>query len=492
MATVSAIPSLATAQQAGLLNAVLTKAGVNQAGLRQAGYQGAQGAQARLSTASGITGTAQNAQGAQATAQQSAEALADAQTRALQQGELTSNNLNRIMGEDSPLLQRARARALDIANGRGLLNSSIASQSGTTAMIDTATPIAQADANAQINVLDKNLANQQQTNIFNAGQRQNNNQFNVGQVNDISKTNASLLQNNNQFNSGQQNNMTQFNVGQTNDMSKFNTGQANDVSKYNANLSQDANQFNANAFNQNQQFNTNSFNENQQFNTNALNRNQEFNAGEANRNSQFNASAFNNNQEFNVGQANQISAVNASEQNKILNTMLDNENKRELMEIQSKYETTINTQNFAGTLYQRTMQNIVDIVSNPDIQGKQNLINDQYKMLTNGLDLAQGLSGLELDLDFGSNLGTQNGIQISNDLLTNVNTLRSTAGITDANDRKVLLEAPPEFINGLLTTMNQGHLTNAENIATTWNNARKASGLPALSDGAISKILGAV
>jgi len=158
MATaISAIPSLATAQQAGLLTAGYTGAGVN-----TAGYTTAAGAQANLTNAEGQTGTAQTAAGAQANTVASQQALADAQTRELDQNELVSNQLNNILGEDSQLLQRTRALAAEQANKRGLLNSSIAAQAGTAAMIDTATPIAQGNASAYSNVADRNLANKQQ------------------------------------------------------------------------------------------------------------------------------------------------------------------------------------------------------------------------------------------------------------------------------------------------------------------------------------------
>lgn len=56
-------------------------------------------------------------------------------------GEMTSN-------PDSPMLKRARGLAVKKAARRGLQNSSIAAQAGTTAVIDAATPIASQDAQA--------------------------------------------------------------------------------------------------------------------------------------------------------------------------------------------------------------------------------------------------------------------------------------------------------------------------------------------------------
>lgn len=116
---------------------------------------------------------------------------AEAQTRAIDSNELATNQLSNIMGKDSPLLQRAQSKALDVANGRGLLNSSMAAGAATAAVLDAATPLAQSNATAQQNVNSQNLSNQQQTATFNAGQQQNATQFNATQQNNASIVNAS-------------------------------------------------------------------------------------------------------------------------------------------------------------------------------------------------------------------------------------------------------------------------------------------------------------
>lgn len=54
--------------------------------------------------------------------------------------------LEQIIAADSPLMQQARARALQAANERGLLNSSMAVTAGQSALYDAAMPIAQQDA----------------------------------------------------------------------------------------------------------------------------------------------------------------------------------------------------------------------------------------------------------------------------------------------------------------------------------------------------------
>lgn len=62
-----------------------------------------------------------------------------------------------LLSKDSPWLARARASAAQTANERGLLNTSMAAQSGEAAAIDAALPIASADAGTYTN---QRLANQ--------------------------------------------------------------------------------------------------------------------------------------------------------------------------------------------------------------------------------------------------------------------------------------------------------------------------------------------
>lgn len=56
------------------------------------------------------------------------------------------SQLEQIIAADSPLMQQARMRALQAANQRGLLNSSMAVSAGESALYDAAMPIAQQDA----------------------------------------------------------------------------------------------------------------------------------------------------------------------------------------------------------------------------------------------------------------------------------------------------------------------------------------------------------
>lgn len=128
---------------------------------------------------------------AQATISEADPATATAATRALDQNELVSNNVNNLIKQDSPLMQQATTKAAEASNSRGLLNSSMAVGAAQGAVMDRAVPIAQADANATSNVLNSNQANQQQVNITNASNIQNSNQFNASESNKLTSFNAS-------------------------------------------------------------------------------------------------------------------------------------------------------------------------------------------------------------------------------------------------------------------------------------------------------------
>jgi hypothetical protein len=85
--------------------------------------------------------------------------------------ETAAAQVESLLAKDSPLMQRARALALQNMNQRGLVNSSMAQGAGVAAMIDRITPIAQQDAQTYSN---QALANQRYVNeigMFNAGEQ---------------------------------------------------------------------------------------------------------------------------------------------------------------------------------------------------------------------------------------------------------------------------------------------------------------------------------
>jgi len=142
--------------------------------------------------------------------------LTSAITRDVNNNELLSTQVNKVIGEDSPLMQQAAAKAKQAANSRGMLNSSMAVQAGQAAVMDRAVPIAQYDAGVNSSVLNTNQANQQQSNTFNASQTQQNNQFNASNEQDINKFNAQNQNQTNQFNASEQNKTNIFNANEQN------------------------------------------------------------------------------------------------------------------------------------------------------------------------------------------------------------------------------------------------------------------------------------
>ena len=72
--------------------------------------------------------------------------LQGANSWGVQPNETVRSQLQQIIADDSPLMQQARTRALQTANSRGLLNSSMARTAADSAMYDAAMPIATQDA----------------------------------------------------------------------------------------------------------------------------------------------------------------------------------------------------------------------------------------------------------------------------------------------------------------------------------------------------------
>lgn len=66
-----------------------------------------------------------------------------ATTGSVSSNQLAQTQLNNILKDDSPLMKRARTQGMQYAASRGLLNTSMAGEAATGAMIDRATPIAQ-------------------------------------------------------------------------------------------------------------------------------------------------------------------------------------------------------------------------------------------------------------------------------------------------------------------------------------------------------------
>lgn len=107
------------------------------------------------------------------------------QTREVNQAtETAAGQVNSLLADDNPLLQRARTIARQNMAQRGLVNSSMAQGAGVAAMVDRITPIAQQDAQTYSN---RALANMETTNEAN--------QFNVNQNNQFLSQNLNIAAN---------------------------------------------------------------------------------------------------------------------------------------------------------------------------------------------------------------------------------------------------------------------------------------------------------
>ena len=106
-----------------------------------------------------------------------------------------TDQLGNILNKGGALMQQSANMGNAQAAQRGLLNSSMGIQAAQNAMIQNATPLAQANANAlnqgsQFNAqttnqaLTQNTQNQQQTNLQNAQQANSLSSWNAGQQNE--------------------------------------------------------------------------------------------------------------------------------------------------------------------------------------------------------------------------------------------------------------------------------------------------------------------
>lgn len=140
---------------------------------------------------------------------QAAFAKSMATTGSVSGDSLVSNQLNKVLASGSPLLSRARTDANASSAERGLNNSSIGVQAGEEAMIRSAMPIAQQDAQTYAN---QEIENQRSSNQFGvAGLNQSYNVFNqnnqnkfVAGENTLDRTQRKELQDDSQnFTSGE-------------------------------------------------------------------------------------------------------------------------------------------------------------------------------------------------------------------------------------------------------------------------------------------------
>jgi hypothetical protein len=132
----------------------------------------------------------------------------------------------------------------------------------------------------------------------------------------------------------------------------------------------------------------------------------EFNASQQNSNNQLNAQMQTQNSQFNASQNTQNSQVNAQAQNSMkmqtqqlteaLNQQfVSGEESKQLASINGQYNTLINSNSSAASLYKSYMDNMGAILNNKDIDAtKANVaITTMMKQLTSGLALVDAMNG---------------------------------------------------------------------------------------------------
>lgn len=80
-----------------------------------------------------------------------------AYTRTPQESELVENRLTNLLSRDNPYIGNARIRAEEMANSRGLLNSSMAAGAAERSAIEAGLPIASQDANTFATAASENM-----------------------------------------------------------------------------------------------------------------------------------------------------------------------------------------------------------------------------------------------------------------------------------------------------------------------------------------------
>lgn len=188
------------------------------------------------------------------TSQVNADAIRNAQAVAAQDtftdDELLTGQLKKVLtipeGEQFPAWAQSSARRTQqMLAARGIDNSSMAGTAIMTALVESAVPIAQANAAALQGIKLQNLSNRQQAEITNTQLRTQalftnasfENaalQFNATSQNQTNTFMANLATETNKFNANMATSINQYNAGQTNAMAQFNATMKDSRERFNA------------------------------------------------------------------------------------------------------------------------------------------------------------------------------------------------------------------------------------------------------------------
>lgn len=135
------------------------------------------------------------------------------------------SQLRSVMDTNNPLMQQARTQGLQIANERGLLNSSIAESGAMDSMYKMALPIAAADASMYARAASENASNA--TNITNSNTSAATSIANTAANNDTSRFNNAANNDTSRFNNAANNATTLAVNNSNNETSRANTAANN-------------------------------------------------------------------------------------------------------------------------------------------------------------------------------------------------------------------------------------------------------------------------
>lgn len=303
----------------------------------------------------------------------------DAERRTVQDNETVQGQLAKVIDSGSPILERARARALEQMNARGLMNSSMATTAALDAVLGQALNIATPDAQTYAQAA---AGNQQAANEA-----------------------------------------SRFRAAATNDASQFNTAQGNDAAARNMAAGNEAAQANTAAQNAAAQYRAGANNEASRLNMQAGNEAAQFQANATNEASRFSAAATNEANQFNVGAENTARGAEAAAQNQLIQQgmqawtqlsqmQVDAQNKERLMALEQNYRTLTNGSAAAAASISQLQTGIQQILADPNIaqENKQGLIDRLIQNTQNGLRAIGVVHGMNFGnlLSFGGSTGPTN------------------------------------------------------------------------------------
>lgn len=295
-----------------------------------------------------------------------------------------------VIDQNSPLIQGARTRAAQTSSRRGLLNSSMAVQSGEKAVFDSALPIAQQDAATYYDARTRNA---------DAGNRAL--EYGANAENQMSLQAAGII--------GQ----SRLQAEQGDISSRLQSEQGDITSRLQAEQADiEERLINADGAVRQQLLERQG-----QIQADLARLEGEIQLGTIAAQGDVNSRLQAERGEIDL----QLQEADAATRERLLERQgeidaqlqeLRNTGAQELADIEGRWRQVIQTSQNAAALYAATADAIGSILANPDIRNnqKQSLVNQQRDLLENGLALVSGMGDVDYGdlLDFGSTTGTGN------------------------------------------------------------------------------------